>query len=194
MLRTHPLGDSALRSLALRAVDRTEISDAEGLRRAYQQGDAYAHNDTLYVAGSHTARDWWDDFTKLPFNSSNIHRLHMAKQAAKATNPSTVVGHSLGGAVALRMQQERAGYGELKTRTYGAPVFDPLGQHPGDRYRSYGDPVSVFDRGAKSSLTMPSANVSLFHGYEATAGRRNPPATKSLGSFTEVDDAVKISE
>lgn len=186
---THPLGDRALRDLAKRAVDRSVISDAEGLRRAYEQGDAYSHNKTIYVAGSHTARDWWDDFTKLPFNSSNIHRLHMAKQAAEATRPSTVVGHSLGGAVALRMQQEKP---DLRTRTYGAPVFDPLGQHPGDRYRSYGDPVSVLDRGAKSSLTKPSANVSLFHGYEATGSKRSSsPPPPAPGSFV---DAVQITE
>ena len=189
---THPLGDAALASLARRAVDRSVISDAEGLRRAYEQGDAYSHNGTLYVAGSHTVRDWWDDFTKIPFNSSNIHRLHMAKQAAEATKSlSTVVGHSLGGAVALKMQQERK---ELKTRTYGAPIFDPLGQHPGDRYRSYGDPVSFLDRGAKSSLTKPSANISLFHGYDATASKRwgsssSPPASESF-----LVDAVQITE
>ena len=107
----------------------------------------------------------------------------LAQASTKASKPSTVVGHSLGGAVALKMQ----------TRTYGAPVFDPLGMHPGDRYRSYGDPVSIFDRGAKSSLTRPSANISLFHGYDATASKKvgssSPPASESF-----LVDAVQITE
>jgi hypothetical protein len=70
--------------------------------------------------------------------------------------------------VALQLQKEQP---ELKTRTYGAPVLDPLGRNPGDRYRSYGDPVSILDRGAKSSLDPPSISISGFHGYDATAGR-----------------------
>jgi hypothetical protein len=36
----------------------------------------------------------------------------------------------------------------FKTTTYGAPVF--LGLKGGNRYRHLGDPVSMFDFGAKS--------------------------------------------
>ena len=35
-----------------------------------------------------------------------------------------VVGHSLGGAVALELQKQ---FPDLKSRTYGAPVFEPSG-------------------------------------------------------------------
>ena len=106
-------------SLAKRASSGS-ITDAEGLRRAYEQGDAYTHGKTLYVAGSHTARDWMDDITRIPFwrplfgGSKAIHRYQMAQQAARETKPDIVVGHSLGGAVALQMQKEQPG---LKTRT-----------------------------------------------------------------------------
>ena len=56
-----------------------------------------------------------------------------------------VVGHSLGGAVALTMQKN------LKipeSRTFGAPVmdFNPFGHS--ERYRHPTDPVSMLDRGA----------------------------------------------
>ena len=40
--------------------------DAEGMDRAYAQGDVYGEGNKEYVAGSHTARDWFDDFTKNP--------------------------------------------------------------------------------------------------------------------------------
>ena len=43
------------------------ITDSEGLSRAYAQGDYYIHGKTMYIAGSHTARDWFDDVTKIPF-------------------------------------------------------------------------------------------------------------------------------
>ena len=171
--RTSKLGDESLQALAKRAGSGT-ITDAEGLRRAYEQGDAYTHGTTMYVAGSHTARDWMDDATRIPFwkplfgGSKAIHRYQMAQQAARETEPETVVGHSLGGAVALEMQKENP---ELKSRTYGAPVLDPLGQSPGDRYRSRFDPVSILDRGATSTLDAPTANISGFHSYDATASR-----------------------
>ena len=104
-----PPNDESLRELARRAGSGT-ITDAEGLARAYEQGDAYMHGKTLYIAGSHTARDWMDDLTRIPFwrplfgGSKAIHGYQMAQQAARATKPDTVVGHSLGGAVALQMQ------------------------------------------------------------------------------------------
>ena len=43
-----------------------QITDSEGLQRAYKQGDYYVHGRTMFIAGSHTARDWFDDFTKAP--------------------------------------------------------------------------------------------------------------------------------
>ena len=168
------------------------FTDADGLARAYQQGDAYTHGKTLYIAGSHTATDWMDDVTRIPFwrplfgGSKAIHCYQMAQQAARATKPDTVVGHSLGGAVALQMQEEDP---KLHARTYGAPVFDPLGQHPGDRSRSRFDPVSLFDRGARSSLDAPAGNVSAFHSYEATASR-----STADGGGVVVPGSVSITE
>ena len=42
-----------------------QITDAQGFDKAYQQGDGFVNNKILYVAGSHTARDWFDDVTKI---------------------------------------------------------------------------------------------------------------------------------
>jgi hypothetical protein len=74
------------------------------------------------------------------------------------------VGHNLGGSVALELQKN---YPDLESRTYGAPVWDPLmcdGQV--DRYRNLGDPVSTFDRSATKSVKWnPFDSSSLTHDY-----------------------------
>ena len=41
-------------------------TDAEGMDRAYAQGDVYGEGNKEYVAGSHTWTDWFDDVTKIP--------------------------------------------------------------------------------------------------------------------------------
>jgi len=157
------------------------ISDKEGLRRAYEQGDTFTSGKTMYIAGSHTARDWWDDFVHLPVwgDSRKIYRYQMARQALK-DNPQVerVVGHSLGGSVALQLQQDDP---RLKSRTYSAPVFDPFGGvrqvydqvkyrgHPparAERYRSIGDPISFFDGGATSYSSNPFATIAGPHAYQ----------------------------
>ena len=75
-------------SLLERGAGEGATTDAEGLERAYAQGDAYTHGSTTYVAGSHTATDWWQDLSLLPFwgDSHKIYRMQMA-QKALAANP-----------------------------------------------------------------------------------------------------------
>ena len=47
--------------------EETKIkTDAEGMDRAYQQGDVYGEGEKMFVAGSHTPTDWFDDLTKIP--------------------------------------------------------------------------------------------------------------------------------
>ena len=67
----------------------------------------------------------------------------MLKDNPQITN---VVSHSLGGSVALELAQN---YPEkhLFTTTYGAPVVSSSLQY-GNRFRAFGDPVSMFDNGA----------------------------------------------
>ena len=104
-----------------------------------------------YVKGSVTGRDWYDDFTKIPFGKTQ--KAERYEQADKAYDDlinhgksvDRVVGHSLGGSVALEMQQH---HNIPKSRTFGAPVLDlnPFGCP--ERYRHPLDPVSVLDRSA----------------------------------------------
>jgi hypothetical protein len=53
----------------------------------------------MFIAGSHTARDWFDDFTKVPAwgDLKNSERYQKVLQEFKNRNEiDTVVGHSLG--------------------------------------------------------------------------------------------------
>ncbi len=64
---------------------------------------------------------------------------YQESEKALTPNPNItkVVGHSLGGSVALELQKQ---YPQLESRTYGAPVFDPAGKDAMrgavDRYRN----------------------------------------------------------
>ena len=130
--------------------------DEKGLQRAYADGATAYDPETgnLYIAGSHTARDFFDDVTKIPLYDT--WRSERYGQAAKAYNDlvaagkpvKSLVGHSLGGSVALDL----GGRVGVPTRTYGAPVLDLVPRtarrSKPDRWRHPLDPVSLFDRGA----------------------------------------------
>ncbi len=85
------------------------INDADGLRRACEQGDACRLGGSLYFAGSHALKGWCDDVTKVHFYRylRQSTRYQAAEKALKY-NPDVkrVVGHSLGCSVALDMQKQ----------------------------------------------------------------------------------------
>jgi pimeloyl-ACP methyl ester carboxylesterase len=150
-----------------------------------------------------------DDFTRVPFwgDSRKIVRYQEARNAL-AANPQTtrVVGHSLGGAVALQLQKDDP---KLASRTYSAPVWDPFGQDnvdrgygifdkaqgkPGgvERYRSLGDPVSFFDGSAKSSLPGPAMlSLSATHAYGDISARQK---SEGVAAQPNPDGSVSITE
>ena len=72
-------------------------------------------------------------------------------------NIDRIVGHSLGGSVALELGDKH----KIETITYMAPVVDTglfnHGIQP-ERYRNDNDPISMFDRGAKSYERKPDAS------------------------------------
>jgi hypothetical protein len=150
------------------------ITDSEGLRKAYAQGDYYIHGKTMFIAGSHTQRDWFDDVTKIPVwgDLKNSERYQKVQTKFEEQDQiDTVVGHSLGGSVALELQKNYTDR-KLKSRTYGAPVMDLLGSEAEnvDRYRNWLDPVSIFDRGAKKSVKWNVLDSgSLTHDYSNIA-------------------------
>ena len=112
------------------------------LKNAYKKpGDWIAvSGDKLAVAGSKTAKDWYDDLRK----SDRFSQLN----TALTKNPKTkqLVAHSLGGSVILEQQKYNP---NLETITYNAPVLQLSSMPQGNRYRSSLDPVSMFDAGSK---------------------------------------------
>ena len=156
--------------------------DEEGLKNAYDDKTAtgvyYDPNTrTEYVKGSVTGQDWKDDFTKIPFgNTREAERYQQANKAyddllASGKVVDRVVGHSLGGSVALEMQKNR---GIPQSRTFGAPVLDlnPLGQS--ERYRHPLDPVSILDRGATWG-PFTGINPLSTHSYEGFGSLQQYP-------------------
>lgn len=101
-----------------------------------------AAGNTLFIAGTKGRKDVADD-ALIPLGLTRLtERYAEAKHAANEHHPTKLVGHSLGGAVALEL-------GPLihaKTVTYGAPVFSKSG---GRRYAHFGDPVAAMDLGAQ---------------------------------------------
>ena len=129
-------------------------ADETGLDRAYEnpKGTYYdPSTKTLYVKGSVTATDWVDDARFIPFNGTDrTERYQQALDAYKelksqGKDVGRIVGHSLGGAVALQMQKDHK---IPDSRTFKAPIMDfsPFGHS--ERYRHPTDPVSILDRGA----------------------------------------------
>jgi hypothetical protein len=135
--------------------------DEYGIQKAYEDlpntGTYYdPKTRTMYVRGSVTGRDWRDDFTRVPAwgNSRNIEMYQNASKAydkliSEGKPIDRVVGHSLGGSVALQLQRDR----DIPlSRTFGAPVldFNPGVTHKvkADRLRHPLDPVSMLDRNA----------------------------------------------
>ena len=199
-------------------------TDAKGLDKAYQQGDGFENDNTLYIAGSHTARDWFDDVTKIPqwryvppgfsqvadllnspegqyfFGTGDLRQSERYKKANEflKNNPKTdtLVGHSLGGSVALQLQKDFPEK-NFKTVTYGAPVWDPLGSDKAKigqenvlRFSNKGDVVSGFDNSALQTTHPDPLNYKPsfwhdFHNDEQGGGRV---------SGASVSGGMKLSE
>jgi hypothetical protein len=152
--------DLLLRNRENRKQGVTFAEDERGMDNAYGYksfpGVAYDENTgTLYIAGSDSWRSWYDDGVNIP-DWGDLTHAERYKQAERAYNDLTqkygkpvnrVVGHSLGGSVALELAKNK----DIEfTRTFGAPVMDLNPDHRGlvERYRHPVDPVSFFDRGA----------------------------------------------
>ena len=190
-------------------------TDAEGLEKAYQHGDYFHDGDTLYIAGSHTARDWYDDFTKVPaydkipnaiinlmpsglggivdtmrsplgkaaFGAGDLRNAERYQIAngylEQHPEIKKLVGHSLGGAVAIQLEKNHPER-DLKSITYNAPVWDPLGTDKPKvgnfRFSNSKDPVSIFDRSAVKTdhpdwYKYRPAFTHDYHNQEQAGGR-----------------------
>ena len=107
-----------------------DISDEEGLKRAYETKDGlYQHYNKLFIAGTKDPIDFVDD-SKLPFDDTlnKTTRGRTADAYYRSHHEiDTVIGHSLGGAIALSLQKayKKQGdnpYGIIQSKTFGAPT------------------------------------------------------------------------
>lgn len=90
-------------------------------------------------------RDVRDDFL-IPFRAVNRSQRYRDLESGIDGSVHTIVGHSLGAAVALDWAKRHPN--SVHVRTYGAPTISgPSGG--GDRHRDWFDPVSMFDTGAE---------------------------------------------
>ena len=200
----------------------SNITDKEGLERAYTSpNNTYVIGDTLYIAGtqfgkflsgmipSHWgsgefsvgSKDVWDDISKIPVwgdvkDSTRYKEAHTAFQANP--NIKLVVGHSLGGSVALELQKQ---YPHLDSRTYGAPVFDIFGkdartkQSKIDRYRNYLDPVSIFDRSANDSIkTNILSSPTLTHAFDNLATNYTSRGATDAYGYKNADGSTSLTQ
>jgi hypothetical protein len=154
----------------------TFADDEDGMTKAYQDTTATGvyyqpQSRTMYVKGTvpTSAKDWWDDATKIPV-WGDIHDADRMQQAEAAYKDlisqgkpvDRVVGHSLGGSVALQLQKDK----DIPfSRTFGAPVFQlsPF-ERNAERYRHPLDPVSILDRSATNIRTI-DLNTHAYGGF-----------------------------
>ena len=151
-----------------------DINDEDGLKKAYNNTTdkgLYYHPDnrTLYIAGTKDIPTDVLEDALIPFHM--VHhstRYRTADHFLKynADKVDTVIGHSLGGAVSLKLNQDYRK--RFKTRTYGAPVYsyNMNTDENNLRFRSAGDPVSMFDRGA-ITINKNAYNPLYNHGYQS---------------------------
>jgi hypothetical protein len=153
------------------------ITDKAGLDKAYgRDSKLYTHGDTLYIAGTSSFQDVWDDL-KIPFKQTDKSmRYRKAVEVLKTNNDiKNVVGHSLGGAVALELQQNYPDR-KFKSNTYGAPVLSITGAD--NRFRNVFDPVSILDRGAANSVNV-GLNPHTFANFD-----NNKVSNQAFKTFT----------
>ena len=113
---------------------QNHMSDEEGLKRAYDSPNRYYHHrNKLFIAGTKDFPQYHIDDMKLPWeNTLNLTKRGRDVEAYyrnHMTEIDTVIGHSLGGSVALSLEDKYRhdkigipGVGIKQVKTFGAPV------------------------------------------------------------------------
>ena len=169
----------------------TFLTDTQGLKLAYENPEGiYQNGSILYIAGTKSGRDVYDDL-KLPlFQARNTKRYKDVNKfikdgtievdGKKLTGITDIISHSLGSAVG---QQINTDYGNIfRSRSYGSPFIssqrtDDTGTNL--RIRGSNDVVSMFDGG---SITIPKGSLNpLFnHSYEDIANVKNKAGNEPI--------------
>ena len=169
----------------------TFLTDTQGLKLAYENPEGiYQNGSILYIAGTKSGRDVYDDL-KLPlFQTRSTKRYKDVDKfikdgtievgGKKLTGITDIISHSLGSAVGQQINDD---YGNIfRSRSYGSPFVSS--QRPEDtgnnlRIRESGDIVSMFDN-ATISLNRSSLNPLDNHSYADTANVHNKAGNEPI--------------
>lgn len=139
-----------------------------GLDKAYaSESGTHIEGDTLYIAGTRSKRDVWDDITKLPFGlTKHAQRYKDAEQVLK-DNPQVkhLVGHSLASSVSDELRKQHKDRDLNLKALYGSPFVDFGFTKHENRWRHPGDFISILDRGAKT-VDIGLVNPLKAHSYD----------------------------
>lgn len=154
------------------AVTISDTTDQEGLKHAYDAHDRlYVSGDTLYVGGSVTLNDWFYVDPQIPLGTfTNTDRYRSAQRRwNEHPHLTKIVGHSLGASIAEALYAERNDRPIQQVHLYGAPrVSWNRSKFDGDVVKSFrhrGDPVSMFDRGAKANTYIAFDHPHSYFGF-----------------------------
>ena len=143
--------------LNIRLSPLLDISDEDGLTKAYAAPSGlHQHYNKLFIAGTRDFPiDHWDDL-KIPFGKTLEGKRGRDAEAHYLENQNqidTVIGHSLGGAIALNLEQK---YKDniIQSKTFGSATASLPGGGKADRIRYFGDPISTLD--FEATTVMPS--------------------------------------
>ena len=182
--------DKAKPKLNMNLMRDFNISDIEGLRRAYaSDSGAYVHGDRMYVAGTRNLEDVWDDL-KLPFGLTRYTDRYKSVKKVLDENPQVkeIQGHSLGSSIALELNKNNGW--KYDTRTYNGPFvsFQPTGETGRNsiRIRDKNDWVSMFDKGA---ITVDRNKPNPLHAHFMS--NFNDIGMKPLNIPVEVDEITE---
>ena len=163
-------------------------TNEEGIKQAYEKPEGYhIDGNKLFIAGT---RDFNDvlDWRRIPFGTFKDSKIYKNVEPVFKDNPQInyVVGHSAGGSATLELEKnhpERA----ITSITYNAPVFERASlekllneDKKPMRFAVSGDPVSMFDMNAQTTLKAPEFNV------EAINNMANAVNEPSLDNITKV--------
>ena len=169
----------------------TFLTDTQGLKLAYENPEGiYQNGSILYIAGTKSGRDVYDDL-KLPlFQTRSTKRYKDVDKFIKdgtievggkqLTGITDIISHSLGSAVGQQINDD---YGNIfRSRSYGSPFVSS--QRPEDtgnnlRIRKSGDIVSMFDN-ATISLNRSSLNPLDNHSYADIANVHNKAGNEPI--------------
>ena len=138
-----------------------------GLSKAYASDNStHIDGDTLFIAGTKTARDVFSDWIKIPLGLTKYTKRYKEAEDVLKANPQVknLIGHSLGSAVSDELSKRNEDK-QLKTTLYGSPFVDFTGKQSENRFRHKFDPVSILDRGSKT-VDLGLVSPLKAHGYD----------------------------